>query len=149
MDVIAFVYHGALTEKLGDEPTKRLSPDTASQDRLCATHWNFQVPDGQRAAVFDESLDLLRSVLKNDHVTYTGHYVQLTCNGLGSRPAEPLDIWLGGSVPAAFRRIGRFGDGWLGSFLTPEEARHGWEVIQAAAAEADRNDPAADTWPNG
>jgi probable F420-dependent oxidoreductase len=54
------------------------------------------------------------------------------------RPARPLDIWLGGSAPAAFERIGRFADGWLGSFLTPAEARRGREAIERAAADAGR-----------
>jgi probable F420-dependent oxidoreductase len=50
----------------------------------------------------------------------------------------PLDIWLGGSAPAAFRRIGALGDGWLGSFLTPAEAKAGREAIERAAAQAGR-----------
>ena len=54
------------------------------------------------------------------------------------RPLKPLDIWLGGSAPAAFRRIGQLGDGWLGSFPTAEEAREGRQRIQRAAAEAGR-----------
>jgi probable F420-dependent oxidoreductase len=117
---------------------KRVLPVFGLRSAIPAEREIFQVPDGQRAAVFDESLELLRSVLENDHVTFSGHYFHLTCGGLESRPTEPLDIWLGGSVRAAFRRIGRLGDGWLGSFLTPEEARHGRELIQAAAARADR-----------
>ena len=52
---------------------------------------------------------------------------------------KPLDIWLGGSAPAGFRRIGRLGDGWLGSFLTPQEARRGREQIQQAAHAAGRD----------
>ena len=54
------------------------------------------------------------------------------------RPSPPLDIWLGGSAPAAFRRIGTLADGWLGSFLTPDEARAGREAIQRAAEQAGR-----------
>lgn len=102
----------------------------------------FVVPDGERAAVFDESLLMLRSVLAQDDVTYSGDYFALSEEGVGPvaamRPTKPLDIWLGGSAPAAFRRIGQLGDGWLGSFLTPDEARHGREQIQHAAAEAGR-----------
>jgi probable F420-dependent oxidoreductase len=45
---------------------------------------------------------------------------------------------VGGSSPAAFRRIGKLADGWLGSFLTPTEARKGREAIERAAAEAGR-----------
>jgi probable F420-dependent oxidoreductase len=51
---------------------------------------------------------------------------------------KPLDIWTGGSAPGAFRRAGRLADGWLGSFLTPQESRAAREAIQAAAAEAGR-----------
>ncbi|HXO13533.1 MAG TPA: TIGR03854 family LLM class F420-dependent oxidoreductase, partial [Mycobacterium sp.] len=43
-----------------------------------------------------------------------------------------------GSAPAAFRRIGTLADGWLGSFLTPDEARAGRRAIERAAAEAGR-----------
>jgi probable F420-dependent oxidoreductase len=117
---------------------KRVLPVFGLRSAIPAEREIFRVPDGQRAAVFDESLRLLRSVLENDHVTFSGHYFTVTSAGVGSRPAESLDIWLGGSVSAAFRRIGRLGDGWLGSFLTPAGARHGREAIQAAAAQADR-----------
>jgi probable F420-dependent oxidoreductase len=57
---------------------------------------------------------------------------------IAPRPVPPLDIWLGGSAPAAFRRIGSLGDGWLGSFLTPAEARAGREAIERAAERAGR-----------
>src|SRR6266699_1779967 len=57
---------------------------------------------------------------------------------LGSPPAKPLDIWLGGSAPAGLRRVGRLADGWLGSLLTPEEAGAAVAVIKEAAAQAGR-----------
>lgn len=98
----------------------------------------FPVPDGQRAAVFDEALEVLRALLTGNEVTFEGRYFQLAGVSLGIRPSAPVDVWLGGSAPAAFRRIGRLADGWLGSFLTPDEARVARESIQRAAAEAGR-----------
>jgi len=98
----------------------------------------FVVPDGERAAVFDESLQLLRSVLEQQDVAFAGDYFAVSSAVVQPRPVKPLDIWLGGSAPAAFRRIGQLGDGWLGSFLTPEEARAGREQILRAATEAGR-----------
>lgn len=98
----------------------------------------FPVPDGQRAAVFDEALEVLRALLRDDEVTFAGRYFHLTGASLGIRPPGPVDIWLGGSAPAAFRRIGRLADGWLGSFLTAEEARAARDSIERAAAEAGR-----------
>jgi len=98
----------------------------------------FPVPDGQRAAVFDEALEVLRALLTGDEVTFEGRYFQLAGVALGIRPSVPVEVWLGGSAPAAFRRIGRLADGWLGSFLTPDEARMARENIERAAAEAGR-----------
>jgi probable F420-dependent oxidoreductase len=98
----------------------------------------FPVPAGRRAAVFDESLTLLRLLLRQETVSFAGEFFTVDGAGVGPLPAKPLDIWLGGSAPAALRRVGRLADGWLGSLLTPGEARAGRETIQAAAAAADR-----------
>ncbi|GGL27622.1 TIGR03854 family LLM class F420-dependent oxidoreductase [Nocardia jinanensis] len=93
---------------------------------------------GRRGEVFDESLRLLRAVLRDDDVDFEGDYFTVRGARVGRRPARPLDIWLGGRAPAAFRRIGRYGDGWLGSFLTPAEAAAGVAAIHAEAATAGR-----------
>jgi len=98
----------------------------------------FPVPDGKRAAVFDESLQLLRLLLTAEKVTYDGEFFTVSDASVGSLPAKPLDIWLGGSAAAGLRRVGRLADGWLGSLLTPEEAGAAVAVIQEAAAEARR-----------
>jgi probable F420-dependent oxidoreductase len=97
----------------------------------------FPVP-GPRAAVFDESMELLRLLLTQDEVSFAGQFFTVESATIGPRPAKPLDIWLGGSAPAGLRRVGRLADGWLGSFLTPAEAGAAREQIQAAAAEAGR-----------
>ncbi|MEV5650030.1 TIGR03854 family LLM class F420-dependent oxidoreductase [Nocardia sp. NPDC052254] len=97
----------------------------------------FPVP-GRRGAVFDESLRLLRSVLRADDVDFDGEYFTVRGAGVGTRPTRPPDIWLGGRAPAALRRVGRYGDGWLGSFLTPAEAAAGVIAIDAAAQAAGR-----------
>jgi probable F420-dependent oxidoreductase len=117
---------------------KRVLPVFGLRSAIAAERELFVVPDGERAAVFDESLQLLRSVLMQDSASYTGRYFTVSEAAIMPRPVPPLDIWLGGSAPAAFQRIGAFGDGWLGSFLTPTEARAGREAIEHAAAQAGR-----------
>ncbi len=52
---------------------------------------------------------------------------------------QPLEVWLGGTVPAALERCGRLSDGWLPSLCTPEEAAAGRVVIEDAAARAGRS----------
>ncbi len=98
----------------------------------------FPVPDGKRAASFDESLQLLRLLLTAEKVTFDGEFFTVSDASVGSLPAKPLDIWLGGSAPAGLRRVGRLADGWLGSLLAPDEAAGAVAVITEAAAEAGR-----------
>ena len=98
----------------------------------------FVVPPGRRAAVFDESLKLIRLLLTQQTESFSGEFFSEDGAGVGPQPAKPLDIWLGGSAPSALRRIGRLGDGWLGSLVTPAEARTGRATIQEAAAAAGR-----------
>jgi probable F420-dependent oxidoreductase len=118
---------------------KRVLPVFGLRSAIVAERELFVVPDGERAAVFDESLQLLRSALVEDSASYSGRYFTVSESAIAPRPVPPLDIWLGGSAPAAFRRIGALGDGWLGSFLTPTEARVGREAIERAATHAGRH----------
>lgn len=117
---------------------KRVLPVFGLRSAIPAEREVFVVPDGERAAVFDESLRVLRSALTEDSASYGGRYFTVSGAAVMPRPQPPLDIWLGGSAPAAFRRIGALADGWLGSFLTPAEARTGREAIERAAAQAGR-----------
>ena len=80
----------------------------------------------------------LRLALLDDSASFSGRHFTVSGVAVAPLPSPPLDIWLGGSAPAAFRRIGTLADGWLGSFLTPTEARKGREEIQRAAEQAGR-----------
>ena len=98
----------------------------------------FPVPGGQRAAVFDESLALLRLLLTTETVSFDGSFFTVSGASVAPLPPKPLDIWLGGSAPGGLRRVGRLADGWLGSLLTPAEAKAAVDTINQAAAEAGR-----------
>jgi probable F420-dependent oxidoreductase len=117
---------------------KRVLPAFGLRSAIPAEREVFVVPNGERAAVFDESLRVLRLALTDDSASYSGRYFTVSAAAVAPKPVPPLDIWLGGSAPAAFRRIGALADGWLGSFLTPDEARAGREAIERAAEQAGR-----------
>ncbi|MEV6832710.1 TIGR03854 family LLM class F420-dependent oxidoreductase [Amycolatopsis sp. NPDC051102] len=117
---------------------KRVLPVFGLRPARPAENDLFPVPPGRRAAVFDESLVLLRRLLEEDEVSFHGEFFDVDGVRLGPRPAKRLDVWLGGSAPAALRRTGRLADGWLGSFHTPAQAREARIAIQEAAAEAGR-----------
>lgn len=117
---------------------KRVLPAFGLRSATPAERDIFTVPDGKRAAVFDESLQLLRIALQQRPADFTGEFFTVRGADIGAAPDPPMDLWLGGSAPAALRRIGRLADGWLGSFLTPAEAGRAREVIQAEAGAAGR-----------
>jgi probable F420-dependent oxidoreductase len=116
----------------------RVLPVFGLQPALAAERGLFPVPAGQRGAVFDEALTLLRLLLTAPSVTFAGSFFTVDGASVGPLPDRPLDIWLGGSAPAGLRRVGRLADGWLGSLLTPAEAESAVRVIQDAATEAGR-----------
>jgi probable F420-dependent oxidoreductase len=117
---------------------KRVLPVFGLRSALPAERDLFVVPEGKRAAVFDESLRLLRTALRDDEVNFAGDFYSVRNANVLPKPTVPLDIWLGGASPAGLRRIGTFGDGWLGSFLTPTEAGQARQDIIAAADAAGR-----------
>src|SRR5450755_1597471 len=117
----------------------RVLPVFGLQPAQAAERVLFPVPNGQRAAVFDEALTLLRLLLTEESVSFEGSFFTVSGASVGVRPAKPLDIWLGGSAPAGLRRVGRLADGWLGSLLTPAEAATAVTTIQEAAAQAGRH----------
>jgi alkanesulfonate monooxygenase SsuD/methylene tetrahydromethanopterin reductase-like flavin-dependent oxidoreductase (luciferase family) len=51
---------------------------------------------------------------------------------------DPFDVWLGGIAPSELRRVGRLGDGWLPSFVTPEDAAAARPAVEEAASAAGR-----------
>ena len=93
----------------------------------------------QRGALIDEALPLLRRLWAGESVTHDGPAGTLRDVKLSPLPVQaPLEVWLGGTAPAALERCGRLSDGWLPSLCTPEEAAAGRAVIEAAAGRAGR-----------
>jgi len=94
----------------------------------------------QRGAAIDEALPLLRRLWAGETVSHEGPAGVLREVTLSPLPIQqPLEVWLGGTVPAALERCGRLSDGWLPSLCTPQEAQAGRAVIEAAAARAGRS----------
>src|SRR5215469_7904031 len=93
----------------------------------------------RRGAVIEESLPLLRRLWAGETVSHEGVAGSFRDVKLSPLPTQqPLEVWLGGTVPAALERCGRLSDGWLPSLCTPEEAAAGRVVIEEAAAKAER-----------
>jgi probable F420-dependent oxidoreductase len=100
----------------------------------------FGVERAARAKLFDESLAVLRGAWAEGTLTHHGdhfHYDELR---VMPKPLQAhLDVWLGGIAPSELRRVGRLADGWLPSFVTPDDAARGRVQIEASLAEHGRS----------
>lgn len=97
----------------------------------------FGVERSERARWFDESLSVMRQCWSGEPVVHEGERYHF--DGVVVRPVpQRLDVWLGGYAPSELRRVGRSADGWLPSFITPDEALAGRTAIESIAAEHER-----------
>lgn len=104
-----------------------------------AEHQAFGVARMDRAAWFNEALPLMRRLWTEDVVEHHGPRFHLDAARVDIKPVQqPLDVWMGGIAPSELRRVGRLSDGWLPSFVTPEDVRSGITTIKQHADEAER-----------
>src|SRR6266704_3381874 len=83
----------------------------------------------RRGAFIDEALPLLRRLWAGETVSHDGPAGSFREVKLWPLPVQqPLEVWLGGTIPAALERCGRLSDGGVPSLGTPEEAA-AWRVV--------------------
>src|SRR5262245_39534061 len=98
---------------------------------------------GERGARIDEAIPLLRRLWREERVAHAGRFFRFGPITLAPGPMQPggPPIWVGGRAPAAMRRAGRFGDGYVSTMTSPERYRSNLEQIGAAAEKAGRHAP--------
>jgi len=91
----------------------------------------------------DEAIVLMKKLWTEENVTFEGQFHSVSELTLLPRPFQKggPPIWVGGRSAAAFRRVGRFSDGWLVSSVTPAEVAIGIQSIRKHAADAGREIP--------
>jgi len=96
----------------------------------------------ERGRRTDEAIHVLRLLWTQDEVTFHGQFYKLDRISIFPKPWQtPPPIWIGGKSEAAMRRTARLGDGWIPSFITPEELRVGVQKVQDLATAAGRQVP--------
>jgi len=90
----------------------------------------------------EEQIALLRRLWTERSVTFDGTFDRIVGAGLAPLPIQrPIPIWIGGTSPPAYRRIGRLADGWFPRVEPGPPLDEALTVIATAAATAGR-DPA-------
>jgi alkanesulfonate monooxygenase SsuD/methylene tetrahydromethanopterin reductase-like flavin-dependent oxidoreductase (luciferase family) len=91
-----------------------------------------------RGRRMDESLGVVRALLEGRTVAHAGDFFALDDVRVLPAPVPPVPIVVGGRSPAALRRAGTLGDGWLGVWVTPTRWAGAVEAVEAAAASGGR-----------
>ncbi len=97
-----------------------------------------------RGRRMDEAILFLRHWFRDSKVDFDGEYYSAVA--MAMEPKSPqgtnLPIWIGGGSPAALRRTGELGDGWLGTAgLDARRTTRALDTIRQTAEAAGR-DPA-------
>jgi len=83
------------------------------------------VPVAQRGSRTDESLAVLKLLWTTDGASFRGRFWSFENASMNPKPLQKPHppIWVGGRSDAALRRAAKFGDGWIGIFVTPDRYR--------------------------
>jgi probable F420-dependent oxidoreductase len=93
-----------------------------------------------RGKRLSEQIVLLRRLWTERSVTHDSAYEHVTGAGLSPLPVQrPIPIWIGGSSPAAYRRIGRLADGWFPQTAPGPRLDEARGIVEQAALDAGRD----------
>ncbi len=99
------------------------------------------VPIHERGARADEAMLALRELFAHSPASFEGRFTRFAGVSIEPRPVRSggPPLWVGGRSPAALRRAGRLGDGWLPIWISPERYAAGWSEIRRHAESAGRD----------
>ena len=101
-----------------------------------------------RGRRMDEAMELLRAYWREERIEFESEHYPTEAMAMEPKPPQggDLPVWVGGNTPPAFRRVGKYGDGWLASQVSDADfAKRAMDVIREAAVRAGR-DPNAIGW---
>lgn len=107
----------------------------APWDPAWAASW---LSTGHRGNKANETIALIRDLLEQDHVAFSGDHFQYEGPGIKPRPSPALSLWVGGDSPGAIQRTAIYGDGWLGGLTAPDKAASVVVRINSALISAGR-----------
>jgi len=100
------------------------------------------VPVAERGSRADEAIGVVRRLWSEDRVAHEGKHFHFGAITMAPKPARIPPIWVGGRAPAAMRRAGRLGDGYISHMTDADRYRENLALIASTARDAGRRDVA-------
>lgn len=99
------------------------------------------VDPASRGRRTDESLGILRQLMRGEEVTLDGEFYHLDRARIRPTIDPMIPIIVGGRSDAALVRTGRFGDGWVAAWCSVKRFAAALEIIDTAAEASGREAP--------
>ncbi len=95
----------------------------------------------ERGARTDEAMRALRELFSGPEASFQGRFFSFEGITIEPSPVQPggPPLWVGGRSPAAQRRAGRLGDGWMPIWVSAERLTAGLAEVRRHAEEAGRD----------
>lgn len=98
------------------------------------------MPWDKRGKRTDEQLAIFRALWSERDPSFKGEFYEFPTVGFEPKPVQdPLPIWVGGSTPAAFRRVARFGQAFHAAFTPQPELAEQFAAVRAECEKAGRD----------
>jgi probable F420-dependent oxidoreductase len=93
-----------------------------------------------RGARIGEQVDLLRRLWPETSLTHSSEHERITGAGIAPLPVQrPIPVWFGAWTAPAFRRAGRYADGWFPQLPPGPDLDAALAQVRAGAVEAGRD----------
>ena len=93
-----------------------------------------------RGEMLDESVEIMHKLFTEENVSYTGKYFDVQNAQCFPHPVqEPFAFYFGGNSSKGYRRVARWGTGWLPALLTPSEVKAGVDALKEECAAVGRD----------
>lgn len=97
-------------------------------------------PFERRGARLGEQIDLLRALWTDSPISYDGTFDHVDAAGLAPLPVQrPIPVWIGGASEPAYRRMGRYADGWFPQVRPGPDLDAALATIRTSAEAAGRD----------
>jgi len=98
---------------------------------------------GRRVRRFNEAVELIDALWKNETVEYDGELYNLSDGSMGPKPVQKPrpPVWFGARAEAAIRRAARYGDGWMGPGSSSADDFRASVATLREALDAEGRDP--------
>jgi len=101
----------------------------------------FGVPMKGRGYRTDEYIRAMKAIWEQPLASFEGKHISFKNAEVYPKPIQKPHppVWVGGWMDQAAVRAGRYGEGWIPGWLSPQEMKRGCEILAQAAKERGRD----------